>query len=123
MKSFGEVFKESRKTKRVTLRQISEYVGKSVGYLSDIEHGRKRPPKLDIVEKIEEILNVEDQELLKLAAKLRKKIPDEVTQRFKMTPKLSQVLLGADEDLTNEEFNEMLKHLETIKKRRRPKGE
>ena len=113
-----EVFKKSRKANRVTLRQISEYVGKSIGYLSDIEHDRKRPPKLDTVVKIEEILKIKDQRLLKLADMLRKKIPDEVKQQFRMTPRLSEMLLRADEDLTNEEFDEMLEHLKEIKKRR-----
>lgn len=118
MESFGEVFRKARKANRITLRQISQYVGKSIGYLSDIEHDRKRPPKLDTVVKIEEALKIEDQKLLKLAANLRKKIPDEVSRRFRMTPKLSQVLLRADEDLNSEEFDEMLKHLEKIKNRR-----
>jgi transcriptional regulator with XRE-family HTH domain len=123
MESFGEAFRKARKAQKVTLRQISNYVGKSIGYLSDVEHDRKRPPKLDIVSRIEEVLAIRDQSLINLAAKLRQKIPDEVTQKFKMTPKLSEVLLRADEDLTDDEFEELMNKwvdaYEKIKERRK----
>lgn len=118
MESFGEAFREARIEKKVTLREIGEYVGKSISYLSDIEHGRKRPPKLDTVSEIEQFLGIEDERLIRLAAKFRKKVPKNLTQRIRMTPRLSAVLLRADEDLTSNEFDELVQYYEQIKKGR-----
>jgi len=68
---FGASLKKYRKLKKVTLRELSEKIGKSIGYLSDIEHGRKRPPDLEMVNKIEIFLSVEDGELLLIANRER----------------------------------------------------
>lgn len=118
MKNFGEAFKQARIAKKVTLREIAEHTGKSIGYLSDVEHNRKKPPRLELVSKIEDFLEIEDGALLSLAKRYRK-IPKEMTQRIRMKPRLSSVLLRADRDLSDDEFEEMLNHLEKIKQRRR----
>ena len=119
MESFGEAFRKARIDKKVTLREMGEYIGKSIGYLSDIEHSRKRPPKLDTVSEIEEFLGIQDGKLIRLAAKFRKKVPKNVTQRIRMVPRLSQALLRADEDLTSEEFDKLMNYYEEIKKGRK----
>lgn len=116
--SFGKMLKMAREGKRITLRKLGEYVGKSVSYLSDIENNRKRPPKLDTVAKIEECLSVNDGRLVTLASQLRKKVPKNITNRFVTMPKLSEALLRADEDLTDDEFADLINHIEKIKKRR-----
>jgi transcriptional regulator with XRE-family HTH domain len=118
MENFGRRLKEERKDKRVTLRKISEYVGKSIGYLSDIEHDRKGPPDLETVRKIEECLGTDDGKLINLASKLRKRIPKDVTQRIRMAPKLSEALLRAADDLTDVEFDHLISYMEQIKKKR-----
>jgi transcriptional regulator with XRE-family HTH domain len=119
MQSFGEALKIARTARRVTLRVLGEHVGKSVGYLSDIENSRKRPPTLDIVEKIEKFLGITDNSLVTLASNLRKKIPKEWTERIMLTPKLSEALLRADEDLTDNEFDDLMDYFQTIIKIRR----
>ena len=58
-----------------------------------MEHNRKKPPKLELVSKIEDFLGIEDGVLLSLAKKYRK-IPKEMTQRIRMRPRLSSVLLA-----------------------------
>ncbi len=119
MQSFGDALKKARTAKRVTLRVLGEHIGKSVGYLSDIENSRKRPPTLDNVEKIERFLGINDNSLVTLASNLRKKIPKEWTERIMMTPKLSEALLRADEDLSNEEFDTLMEYFQNIIKSRR----
>ena len=74
----------------------SLYIGKSIGYISDIEHNRKRPPDLDTVGKIEDFLEIEDGSLIKLAKVIRKKVQHSIPQTLKMNPKLSTVLLRAE---------------------------
>lgn len=107
MKSFGETFKASRKKKKLTLRAVGKKVGKSIGYLSDIEHGRKNPPKLDLVSKIEEALGITDGKLVELARTAREKLPVNIENTIKTRPALKEVLLRADE-ISDEDLNELL---------------
>jgi transcriptional regulator with XRE-family HTH domain len=65
--SFAELFREARIEKEITLRKISERVGLSIGYLSDIEHKRRNPPAKEIVKMIEEVLGITDGRLSKAA--------------------------------------------------------
>ena len=118
MKGFGEALKKERVAKKITLRELSEYIGKSIGYISDVEHDRKGPPNLEIVRKAEEFLGVRDGKLINLAAKLREKIPKDLTLRIKMVPRLSEALLRADDDLTDGEFDKLMEYMEKMKKRR-----
>ena len=120
MESFGEAFREARIAKKLTVREVAEHVEKSIGYLSDVEHNRKRPPKLELVSELEDFLGIEDGKLLRLAAKFRKKVPKEVTNKIRMAPRLSEALLRADADyeLTDEQFDEVLDFIKNIRKRR-----
>jgi len=118
MKSFGEMLRKERVSREITLRKVSEYVGKSIGYLSDIEQDRKGPPDLETVRKIEEFFKIDNGKLIALASKLRRKVPKNVTQVIKMNPKLSEALLRADTDLTDEEFEALMKYMDSIVKRR-----
>lgn len=107
MNEFGRLFRDKRVAKRITLREISEAVGKSIGYLSDIEHGRKGPPDLETVKRIEETLGINDHSLLTVASKLRSNIPAEITQRIQMRPRLAEMLLRADK-LSDEELDDLI---------------
>ena len=120
MNNFGQVMKNARKAKRVTLRTLGEYVGKSVGYLSDIENGRKRAPQLDLVLKIEECLGIADGSLVNIAAQVRRSLPQakKLSEKIMAMPKLSEALLRADEDLTEDEFEEFMKFVEKQKRGR-----
>jgi transcriptional regulator with XRE-family HTH domain len=118
MKSFGEMLREERISRKITLRKLSEYVGKSIGYLSDIEQDRKGPPDLETVRKIEEFFEIDNGKLIALASKLRRRVPKNVTQGIRMNPKLSEALLRADTDLTDEEFDDLMKYMDSIVKKR-----
>jgi transcriptional regulator with XRE-family HTH domain len=113
MLSFGETLKKYRIAKKYTLREVGQYIGKSIGYISDIEHNRKRPPDLDTVSKIEDFLGIEDGYLINLARKIRKNIQPSLSQRLKKNPKLSTVLLRADR-LPDEKLDKLLRTLEQM---------
>ncbi len=115
MRSFGDALKRARTSKKLTLREVADYIGKSIGYISDIEHDRKRPPDLETIAKIEDFLGIQDGSLLDLARKIRSNAKPSLNQRLKMNPKLSTVLLRAEE-LPDEKRDEALdKILETLK--------
>jgi len=107
MASFGEAFRAARVANKVTLREIGEYVNKSIGYLSDIEHGRKRPPDLDTVSGIEEFLGIKDGRLMALARMGRK----DISKRIMARPQLQALLLRAD-DLDDEGLDNLIRKLD-----------
>ena len=116
--SFGQALKEARKKRRATLREVAEKIGKSVGYISDIEHDRKRPPDLETVSRIEDFLLIDDGSLLNLARKIRSVKPRMMFRTFNENPDLSAALLRADrlpKDKRNravEKINDLLKEME-----------
>lgn len=107
MNEFAKAFREERMKKKKTLREIGEYVGKSIGYLSDIEHGRKGAPDLETVRRIEEFLLIPDNRLVNLASQMRRIVPSQVMQSLNKRPALADILMRAD-DFTDEELQDIL---------------
>lgn len=106
-KHFGQIWREKRTEKRLTLREVSERLGLSVSYLSDIEQGRKGAPDIDIVRHYESIVGVIDQSLSKLAQSLRRKLSAELIEPLKTRPLLADLLLRC-EGLTDEELKKLV---------------
>ncbi|MBM3209307.1 helix-turn-helix transcriptional regulator [Candidatus Shapirobacteria bacterium] len=113
--NFGNALKKARMARKITIREVSDYISKSIGYISDVEHDRKQPPDLETVRKMEEFLGVKEGMLVNLAAKARKKMPFNLTQRLKARPLLSEVLLRAD-NLTDEEIKKVIDQLAEAEK-------
>jgi transcriptional regulator with XRE-family HTH domain len=89
-KRFGQMLETARQAKRITLRKLGQLVGLSPSYLSEIEHGRRLPPKDE--EKIQDlavVLNLDEDELIKAAKR----------ERIKKGPKIFNKLFSADQDL------------------------
>ena len=65
---FGEVLRELRRKKRKTLAEVAQAMGWSVVYLSDIERGKRNPPRIRDIKKLAKILDVDPGILLEAAA-------------------------------------------------------
>ena len=50
MEKFAILFKKERLASGKKFREIANFIGKSIGYLSDIENGRRNPPDLSVIE-------------------------------------------------------------------------
>lgn len=111
--SFGNALKKARISQKATLRELGANIGKSIGYISDIEHDRKRPPDLETVSKIEDFLGIENGCLVTLSRKIRKKLKPNLSQALKMKPKLSTVLLRA-EQLSDDKIDKLLKTIDEL---------
>jgi transcriptional regulator with XRE-family HTH domain len=107
MNEFGDALKKARLEARKKLRETADYVNLSIGYLSDIEQGRKSPPDLEIVRKLQDFLRVESDELVLLASEARTKRPTEVVQHIQKRPRLSELFLRA-KNLSDEELEELI---------------
>ena len=122
MNKFGKEFRSERISKRYTLKAVSDYVGKSISYLSDVEHGRKGIPNSNTIKLIEEFLGIKDSKLVNLANLLRTEIPINLIQEIQTRQSFSNVLARlADEDLTDDEFEKLNKELPKILNRVRGK--
>lgn len=107
MNEFGIALKEARQAAKKKLREISDFTKLSIGYLSDIEQGRKSPPELEIVRKIQSFLRVADDKLVKIASEQRTKMPTEVVQQLQNRPRLSELFFSA-RNLPDEELEDLI---------------
>lgn len=112
MNEFAKAFRQERVARRITLREIGVHVNKSIGYLSDLEHGRKTAPDTDTVRKIEEALGIDDGRLVTIAARVRSKAPSSIAQLIRMKPQLKELLLRAD-NLEETELDKLINDLRT----------
>lgn len=62
----GEIIRARRTEKNIPLVEFAREVGISPGYLSQLENGRKANPKLEIMTKIAQLLDIEIETLLGL---------------------------------------------------------
>lgn len=107
MNEFGNALKEARVSARKKLREVADYIKLSIGYLSDIEQGRKSPPDLETVYKLQEFLRIEDNKLIIIASSERTKRPTEVIQQIQNRPRLSELFLRA-KNLSDEKLEELI---------------
>lgn len=107
MNEFAEVFRQAR-MKNKTLREIGEHVNLSIGYLSDVEHGRKNPPDLETVRKIENFLGITDGRMEAAALRTKRHTHVGIASRLKARPQLRELLLRAD-NLDDDKLNDLIK--------------
>jgi transcriptional regulator with XRE-family HTH domain len=107
MNEFGEALKAARLAANKTLRETGKCVDLSVSYMSDIEQGRKGPPELETVRKLQEFLRVKDNHLVDLASVLRTRRPTEIVQHIQNRPRLSELLARA-KNLNDEQLEELI---------------
>jgi transcriptional regulator with XRE-family HTH domain len=107
MSGFGKALKEARLKAKKTLREAGDHVGLSVGYISDIEQGRKSAPDLETVRKLQDYLRVDDDALVILASEARTKRPTEIMQHLQSRPKLSELFMRA-RNLSDEQLEKLI---------------
>jgi transcriptional regulator with XRE-family HTH domain len=76
IETFGKYLYEKR-SPLMTLREMAAKLDKSIGYLCDLENDRKDPPNKELLEKIAEVLSLNDAEriyMFDLAGKGRKEV-------------------------------------------------
>ena len=113
-RSFGEEIARLRRKKQYTIREFAKKVLKEDGepmspsYLCDIEQGRRKPPALEVIQRMAELLEAEFDHLLDLAHRTPPDIK-EIVQGNKM---LRRVLRRA-RDTGFRDWKEVEKIIET----------
>ena len=117
--NFGEFIVAKRTAKGISLREMAEIVGLSAPFWSDVEKGRKNPPKLEKLELIAQHLMLTDEEkalMLDLAGKKRESVAPDTSAYIMQNGYVAAALrtakdLGADEE-------DWEKFVEDLKKRK-----
>lgn len=116
MNAFAKMFRKYRVEGEITLREISEKIGKSIGFWSDVEHGRRLPPNSELVNKLENLLGIEEGRLSKLAEVIRE-TPSDFNYLIKNNPQVADIartLLRAENEMTEEELRIKLQKVQNI---------
>lgn len=83
---FGEYLEEKRKSRNYTIRLFARRVNISYTYLADVEKSRSKAFKLEILNKIIEVLQLDEKEtniLYDLAGKSRNTIAPDIEEYLK----------------------------------------
>ena len=105
--SFGERIKERRLERGFGLREAAKLFGISPTYLSRIENRAERnPPKQETIEKIAEVLQMDFDELMRLAGRFTDDVKEFLTQDEAMPAFLRE---AREENLSGRELLEMLR--------------
>lgn len=110
--SFAEMLRQARIAKEFTLREVASFTGLSAGNISEMESGRRLPPKDEnILFKLAKLLGINRDELCEKA---------KITRKFKSEGVLEDVLLGDPElalnfyrvveDRTGDDVRKALRH-------------
>ena len=113
-KKLGNIIRNIRKEKGISLRKLAESVGVSFVNISYIENGRIDTSK-NVLKKISEALNYDFDKLLALA----NKVDDDVTAVINKRPSAVPDFLRSAKNLTNEDWEELKEHVEKINKRKK----
>lgn len=99
--------KEARKRAGMTLREVAEATGVSIGFISDIEHGRKKTSR-EILERMQLVLGVTDNSLVK-AGQDATDLKEKMKFLYETLPQTSFALARlAETGLSDDELLKML---------------
>lgn len=88
---FGKYLEEKRKSRNYSIRAFAKRIDISFVYLVDVEKGRTKAFKLGILNKIIEVLELDEKEtdiLYDLAGKSRNTIPPDIEEYLKQNKEL-----------------------------------
>lgn len=94
MKTFGEILKAQRQKLGLTQKQLANAIGMSDAYICSLESDKKSPPPYYTVSAIADVLNMNPEQLWKVAVKHRERqaierVRRKVTSRRRVMEKLT----------------------------------
>ncbi|MFW5489426.1 MAG: helix-turn-helix domain-containing protein [Desulfovibrio sp.] len=116
---FGEIVGKARRNKGLTLKKLSQFVGIGPSILSEIEHGRRLPPKdTNKLKDLAIILGLDQTKMLDSAKIERQATKPKLFDRlYAINPEAALGLCRAQDEPTDEDFlNALIKALELLGK-------
>jgi transcriptional regulator with XRE-family HTH domain len=112
-KPFGDVLREKRMAKGISLRKFADQVGVSPTYLSQVEQGNIDPPTAERVRKMAEILGENADELIALAGRVPEDLPKIIQKQPTQMPELLREASG----LTAEQLRQLVDKAKKLKEK------
>ncbi|TMC85074.1 MAG: helix-turn-helix domain-containing protein [Chloroflexi bacterium] len=102
---FGRRLRELRKHKKISQRDLATQVAVDFTYLSKIEGGRLAPPSEDVIRRLAQALDADENELINLAGK----IPKDLKAVLEESPQAVELLrVLSERKLPNDTYRQML---------------
>ncbi len=102
---FGQRLRNLRKQKNLSQRDLAARVGIDFTYLSKIEGGRLDPPSEVIIQRIAQVLEADEDELINLAGK----VPKDLKAVLEESPQAVELLrVLSERKLPDETYRRML---------------
>ncbi|MGD2034374.1 MAG: helix-turn-helix transcriptional regulator [Bacteroidales bacterium] len=111
-KTFGQLFRELRRSRSVSQRYLAEKVGVDFSYISKIENDRLPPPSADTIEKISSVLEIPNEILLSYSGKVSQGIKALITSKPEVVKFLNEV---KQLNLTSSDWENLTTHLKSLK--------
>lgn len=112
-KHFGELIREKRTEKKLTLRKFADRVGLSPTYVSQIEQGNFAPPPADRIRKMAEVLDADADELIAAAGRMAEEVAGLIEKR----PIEMASFLRHAKGLTPQQIEQLTKMAEDMSKK------
>ena len=110
---FGELMGKARRNKNITLRKLAELVGDTPSFLSEVELGRRLPPREEErIRNLAIVLNEDEEKFIKVARTERMKKDSKLTEKFfDVDPELAIGLYRAADKVSDDDLEEALRKL------------
>jgi transcriptional regulator with XRE-family HTH domain len=116
---FGQRLKNLRQKASVGLRELASLVGKSPGYLSDIENGKVGPPSEEVIVRIATALNQDPRDLLLAAQKVG---PDVSSYMARQPRAFDFMRMAKDQEFDDDDWDRIEKLVEISRLGKKDKG-
>lgn len=88
LETLGELLKQSRENKDLTLREVGDMLGISFAHVSAFENARVARPKLETLQKLIDFYGLDSDEVMRLAGR----IPQDVYWKLVRNPKFVKLV-------------------------------
>src|SRR5947209_18895809 len=112
-KRFGQLIRDRRTAKALSLRKFAALVGVSATYVSQVEQGNCDPPTAERVRRMAEILGENADELSALAGR----VPDDLPRMLKKQPARLAAFIREVSDLTADQLEILTDQARRLKSR------
>jgi transcriptional regulator with XRE-family HTH domain len=109
--TFGQVLREARLAKGITLRKFAEMVGVSPTYLSQVEQDNVDPPTAERVKRMADLLGENSDEWIALAGR----VPEDVPAIFQRRPTEMATLLREASGLTSDQLRQVTEQIRRLR--------
>ncbi len=110
-KHLGEIIREKRVQKGITLRRFAEMLGVSPTYVSQFELGEGTPPTAARLQEIAKILGEDADALIAMAGR----VPDDISQIIRENPQQMATFLREASGLTPEQLSKLTEQARRLK--------